>query len=113
MSDNAARKSNQVWDFSFSSAPGPGGTRNVQPSTRPRKLPRIRRGMSPGRDFLPRGHFREITLFKFIGQVVRLHRFSIYAIGSVRGSTSTSQPFDVGMPVPSVVWPINRQVGGP
>lgn len=28
-------------------------------------------------------------------------------------STSTSQPFDVGMPVPSVTWPISLQVGGP
>src|SRR5947208_5813319 len=29
------------------------------------------------------------------------------------GSTSTSQPFDVGIPVPAVLWPISRQVGGP
>src|SRR5688500_9127883 len=29
------------------------------------------------------------------------------------GSTSTSHPFDVGIPVPSVAWPMIRQVGGP
>jgi hypothetical protein len=29
------------------------------------------------------------------------------------GSTSTSQPFDVGIPVPSVLPPMRRQVGGP
>src|SRR5437879_4367139 len=28
-----------------------------------------------------------------------------YALGASSGSTSTSQPFEVGMPVPSVVWP--------
>ena len=28
-------------------------------------------------------------------------------------STSTSQPFDVGMPVPSVPPPMSRHVGGP
>ena len=29
------------------------------------------------------------------------------------GSTSTSQPLDVGMPVPSVLPPMSRHVGGP
>src|SRR5262245_27675906 len=29
------------------------------------------------------------------------------------GSTSTSQPFEVGIPVPSVPPPMSRQVGGP
>src|SRR5438552_297931 len=29
------------------------------------------------------------------------------------GSTSTSQPFEVGIPVPSVIWPMMWHVGGP
>ena len=29
------------------------------------------------------------------------------------GSTSTSQPFEVGIPVPSVLPPMSLQVGGP
>ena len=36
-----------------------------------------------------------------------------HAFDYFTGSTSTSHPLDVGMPVPSVVCPISRQVGGP
>lgn len=40
-----------------------------------------------------------------------VHVFIVHVFS--RGITSTSHPFEVGMPVPSVSPPINRQVGGP
>ena len=52
---------------------------------------------------------RRVRIFGFaFGQV---HGYLAQLVRT--GSTSTSQPLEVGMPVPSVLPPISLQVGGP
>ena len=112
------------------------GTVNVQPRARPWQLPRTRRGMNlPGSisvqgatgsvvdstgakcgpSGLARNSCRGVSdigcdLFQKLTTSPSGNQPS-YERG--RGITSTSHPFDVGMPVPSVSPPISRQVGGP
>src|SRR5262245_58362423 len=77
----------------------------------------------PGFDLFPR---RRLDGFQLMFEVrslrvqctswlFRFHHFSptISTGHVVIGATSTSQPFDVGIPVPSVSEPMSRQVGGP
>src|SRR6202040_1782606 len=74
--------------YSALAPPGPGGTTNVQPSSRPRKLPRIRSGMyRPGSTCSqagpssagPPGTSSRIQLFLFAG----VSAFPMYLLSSI------------------------------
>src|SRR5262245_28550797 len=71
------------------------------------------RTVATGFDQFPRRHGgRSGVGFGFLYRIVcfdDVHQAP--QLGS--GSTSTSHPLEVGIPVPSVVCPMSRQVGGP
>lgn len=108
------------------------GTVNVHPNARPRQLPRMRRGMNrpvstsvqaatswPSPSCVKCGPSEPASFsFIFIKSPGLLSLVPFNPVGRRRcqaysGMTSTSQPFDVGMPVPLVSPPISLQVGGP
>jgi hypothetical protein len=113
---------------------------NVQPRARPWQLPRIRRGMKrPASTSVQAGNSGESPAMEKCAPVgLESESFCFFGCDMVdgsqlgspmyfcclsfdrlseapfyRGTTSTSQPFEVGIPVPSVSPPIRRHVGGP
>src|SRR5262249_45093737 len=73
----------------------------------------------PGFDFCPRSDVGRVVFNRKLKRVradellvVELLRH-VCISQFVQGTTSTSQPFDVGIPVPSVSPPISLHVGGP